>query len=262
MDEEKQVANPQGEQTPPAEPTPQAETQQPTTEKGPVAKQEPSEATDRLDKHPRFQELNQKAKLSKREAEEYKRLYEEALAQKPQPTQTVADPYAGMSAEEKEQTRAFIDKFVLPEVQKRYEPFVHEVKTERLNKQVSEAKEFANQFGINFDQKLPEIVDYLSRPENKGRLTAKEAVANLYMDDILGTVKNKTAEELSRQKEELNEKKKLANTLSSTAAPSSVIQTDEMARRKMTPQERQEADIRWAIEQAKAGVRNPKVKGE
>ena len=215
-------------------------------------------------------ELNQKAKHSKREAEEYKRLYEEALNQQ-KPTQTVADPYAGMSAEEKEQTRAFIDKFVLPEVQKRYEPFVREVKTERLNKQVSEAKEFASKFGINFDQKLPEIVDYLSRPENQiydpqtghrigGRLNATEAVRNLYFDEITSAVKNKTAEELQKQKDELMEKKKQANMQPSSAAPASVVQSEEMARRQMKPAEKLSADIKDAIDKARRGERNPKVK--
>lgn len=259
---EEQVVN-TGAETPVAEPTQPETPVETTTESGAVEKQEPLEVSAKPDKtvpYDRFREVNQKAK-------EYERLYKEAQlskAQSPEPVVTPSsDPYANMSAEEREQTKSFIDKFVLPEVQKRYEPFVKEVQTEKLNKQIGDAKQFSEKFGIKFDERLPEIVDYLSRPENKGRLTATEAVRNLYFDEITGVVKNKTTEEISRERDVLMEKKKQANTsLGSGVAPSAVVASDEMARRGMTPEERRTADIKWAIEQNRAGVKNPKVKSE
>jgi len=256
MDEEKQVANTEVKETPAVEPTPPQTTEKEPTDVGTVAKETPSEPSDRLDKHPRFQELNRKAKDAVRQAEEYRRLYEEATVKKEPPPQA-DDPYAGMTPDEAKQTREWIDKYVKPEVRKEYEPFIQEIRGER---QFSQAKVFASKFGINIDERIPEIVDYLSRPENKGRLTATEAVRNLYFDEITSSVKSNTAEGIQKEKEELIEKKKQANMQTASVSPSAVIASDEAARAKMTRDERLQSDIKEAIAMAKRGERNPRVK--
>ena len=74
--------------------------------------------------------------------------------------------------------------------------------------------------------------------------------------------KTKTAEEYEKQKEELMEKKKQANLQAQTVAPGTVIQSDEVAKKDMQPHEKMQHDIKRAIELAKQGTRNPKVRGD
>jgi len=139
---------------------------------------------------------------------------------------------------------------------------IQEVQNEKLNKQIIEAKDFSNKVGIKFDERLPEIVDFLSRPENKGRLTAKEALLSLYGDEVLENTRLKGKEEASQETKELIEKKKLANSQLSNVNQNVVFQSDEMAKKMMSPQERLSHDVRKAMELAKQGVRNPKVRIE
>jgi hypothetical protein len=260
MTDEKQVVNTQGEGTPQADPTPQGKTEGTTPEQvGAGVKQKPVESPDRLDKHPRFQEVIQQKNDNAKEAAEWKQKYlESQQTPGPEPSKP-QDPYSRLSAEEKEQTQNFIDSFVRPIIKKEYEPFVKQYQTDKLNQQIEEADKFCAQHGIDFKSKMPEIIPYLSRPENKGRLTAKEAALNLYHDEMFGSVKDKTAEQLSREKEALMEKKKQANMQAQTVAPNTVVQSNEMARQKMTRSERLMADIKEAQGLAEQGVRNPKV---
>jgi molecular chaperone GrpE (heat shock protein) len=98
MDEEKQVANNEVKETPPAEPTQQVETEKaPTDVSGTVDKETQPESSDRLDKHPRFQEVN-------RQKKEWQQKYETMLAEQEaakQPSQQPQDPYANLSPEER-----------------------------------------------------------------------------------------------------------------------------------------------------------------
>jgi len=257
--EETQVANTQGEGTPVQESTPAPTTAVTPTDSGAVAKEPQVEVTDRLDKNPRFQEVLRKNKENERKVRDYEAMLKKQELSKAQATPAENDPYAGLAPEEKEQTRQFIDRFILPEVSKRYEPFVREVQTERLNKQINEAKEFAGKFGIDFDEKLPEVVDYLSQEGNRGRLTAKEAIQNLYLNDIVNTVKSKTAEEISREKEVLMEKKKQANMTHTTVAQPSVVQSDEMALQGKSFSEKLHHNIKKAMDAHAQGYQNPKA---
>lgn len=253
MDEEK-VDNTEVTETPQVETTPPETTEKVSTDVGDVAKETPKEPSDRFDKHPRFQELNKKAK----EAEDYKRRYEEMVSKQPQ--QPEPDMYAGMSPDERQQTQSFISKYVMPEVEKKYAPFVQAVQTERLNKQIDEAKGFATNIGINFEERLPEITEFLSRQENRGRLTAKEAFLSMYSDEILNSSKNQGKEAFSKEQRELMEKKKQANMQTSTAPLGAVVTSDAMARQKMSPSERLQHDINKGWEKVEGGYKHPNVK--
>jgi hypothetical protein len=259
MDENK-VVNNEVKETPPAETTPLKTTEKSTTDKGgAVEKQKPVETSDSVP-YARFQEKAHEAKALKDELAAYKQKETEKKLQEMQkPSEAPQDPYAGMSLEEREQTRKFIDTFVKPEVRKEYEPFIQQYQTEQLNKQINDASQFASKYGINLEEKMPEIVDYLSRPENRGRLNATEAVRNLYFDQITGAVKTKTEAEVQQKKDELMEKKKQANMQTSTVSPGSVVQSDELARRKIPKDKRLSQDIKDAIELARKGERSPKV---
>ena len=252
--DEQNVANTEVKETPQLEPTPVETTETVTTDVGAVAKETPKEPSDRFDKHPRFQELNRKAK----EADEYKRKYEEMLSQKPEPVES--DIYTGMTPEEKTQTQSFISKYVMPEVEKKYAPFVQTVQTERLNKQIDEAKGFADKFGINFDERLPEITEFLSRQENRGRLTAKEAFLTMYSDDIVNASRNMGKEEISKEQRELMEKKKQANMQTTTVSQGSVVHSDAMAKKQLSDEEKVTFDINRAIEAVRGGHKSSKVK--
>ena len=131
-----------------------------------------------------------------------------------------------------------------------------------MNKQVSDAKTFSSKVGIDFDERLPEIVDFLSRPENKGRLTAKEALMSLYSDEILSSAMNKGKEELSKETKELIEKKKIANTSVQGINPNVAIQSDELALKGMSSNDRMSHGIRKAMELTKQGIKSPKVRFE
>lgn len=259
--DENQVVN-QETATPAQTSTPAEQTTQAPTPSGEVVKETPIEPADtRLDKHPRFKEvIFKKNEAERRAAEAERRLAEFEARSQPKDT----DPFAELAPEEREQTEKFINKFVAPRIKKdlmgELAPFMQEVQNEKLNKQVSEAKTLSDKVGINFDERLPEIVDFLSRPENKGRLTAKEAMMSLYSDEILSSAMNKGKEELSRETKELMEKKKLANTTVSQVNPNVVIPTDELAMKGMSSQERITHNIRRALELTKQGVKNPKVR--
>jgi hypothetical protein len=134
----------------------------------------------------------------------------------------------------------------MPEVERKYAPIVQQVQTERLNKQIGEAKNFANKVGIDFDEKLPDLIPYLSRPENRGRLTAKEALMSLYGDEILDAASKSGSEKARAETKELMEKKKQANMQATGVAPSNVVNSDEMKRRSMNPQERLHYDLQNA----------------
>ncbi len=267
MPDEKKVANEEVKETPVVESTPPQTTEKPTTDSGAVAKEKPEEVSDRLDKNPRFQEVNERMKTAEAENREFKAHEAEEKFKSTQQTQTetqtpeqiAKDPYAGMSAEEAQQTKNFIDKFVKPEVRKEYEPFIQKVQKDFMDKQVSDAEQFASKYGIDFKQKLPEIVAYLQRPENAGRLNATEAVRNLYFDQITGSVKTNTAEQISKEKEELMEKKKQANMQAPGVSQSSVVQSEEMARKQVPKSQRLAKDIKDSIELARKGEKNPKV---
>ena len=241
----------------PLEPT-EEKTEKDTTDVGAVAKETP-EPSDRLDKHPRFQEVI-------KEKNEWRQKYEDREREEKikslQPETPQEDPYAGMNETEKQQTKAFVDKYIQPEIRKAIQPFAQQVQTQQLNEQIKDAKTFASKHDIDFDKKLPEIVDYLSRSENRGRLTATEAIRNMYFDEMMGTVKNQTVTDISKEKEGLMEKKKQANLLSSGVAQPAVIQSDNAAKAKMSPAERLQADVKKAIELGNQGVRHPKVIGD
>ena len=68
MAKDEKVANEKEKETPQAEPNQPETTEKETTEVGAVAKETP-EPSDRFDKHPRFQELNQRVKLLKNKTE-------------------------------------------------------------------------------------------------------------------------------------------------------------------------------------------------
>jgi len=262
MDEEKQVANTEVKETPPAEPTTPETTTQPTTDSQTVDKESGTNAEDRLDKHPRFQEMNQRMKDAEMRLKDYAIRDKETELEKlrPQPKAEPQDPYVGLDAETKA-IREYEDlKSTVGSLKVQLKQRAEMDQQQNLNTQIVEAKDFSKQYGINFDEKLPEIVNFLSRPENKGRLTAVEAVRNLYWEQMTGSVKDKTTEELSKQKEELNAKKREANMQGSTVAPSAVIQSDEMARKNMTREEKMTADIKEAIALAKRGEKHPGVK--
>jgi hypothetical protein len=250
--------------TPTTDSTTVQETTQPSTPSAEVAKEPAIQAEDtRFDKHPRFKEAISKRNEAERRAVEAERRYKELETRS---TPKESDPFADLAPEEREQTEKFINKFVAPTIEKRFMekmgPFIQEVQNEKMNKQVTEAKALASKVGIDFDERLPEIVDFLSRPENKGRLSAKEALMSLYSDEILSSAMNKGKEELSKETKELNEKKKIANTSITPVNPNSVIQSDEIARRGMSPEERIKDGIYRAIEMAKQGVKSNKIKME
>lgn len=242
--------------TTPVEQTPQA----PTTS-GDVAKETPPVQEDRFDKNPRFKELIFQKNEAQRKTQELERRLQE-IESRNAPKEH--DPFSDLAPEEREQTEKFINKYVSPRIKKEMmaelAPFMHEVQTGKLNKQITEAKELANKVGMNFDEKLPEIVDYLSRPENKGRLTAREALVSLYADEFIDSASRRGKDEVSKETKELMEKKKLANMAVTQVNPNVAIQTDEMALRNMTSRERMEHGIRKAIELSKQGVKSQKVK--
>ena len=261
MDDVTKVAN--TETATPAESTP-AETTQTTTPSAEVVKETAIESADtRLDKHPRFKEVIFKKIEAERRAQEAERRLAEFEA-RTAPKET--DPFAELLPEEREQTQKFISKFVEPTIRKslmaEMAPFMQEVQNEKLNKQVTEAKSLASKVGIDFDDRLPEIVDFLSRPENKGRLTAKEALMSLYSDEILTSAMSKGKEELSKETKELIEKKKIANTSISQINPNIAIQSDELALKGMSSGERMSHNIKKAMELAKQGVKSNKVRFE
>lgn len=258
------VVNNEVRETPVQDSTPAVQTTQDSAQKGEAAKQAPNEPADtRLDKHPRFKELYFKKNEAERKAQELEQKLRE-IESRLGPKEP--DPFSELLPEEREQTEKFINKFVAPKIKKELmgelAPFMQEVQTEKLNKQVNEAKALASKVGIDFDDRLPEIVDFLSRPENKGRLTAREALMSLYSDEILSSAMNKGKEELSRETKELMEKKKIANTSVQTINPNAVIQNDEMALKNLSANERMTERIKKAIELTRQGVKNPKVKFE
>jgi len=260
MDEPK-VDNTQVTETPQQESTPVETTAQPTTEQAVEKQAEVAtpEAVDRFDKHPRFQELNQRAKNAETQLAEYKRRELETQVTQA-PTADPQDPYANMNDVEAQQTKQFIEKFVMPQVEQKYQPFIRQFQTEQLNKQINQAKTETEKFGLNFDEKLPEIVDYLSRPENRGRLTATEAARNLYFEQMTNSAMTKGKEGAQAEQQELMEKKKAANLQSNTVSQKSVVQTDDLARSQMNESDKLMADIKYGIEKAKAGERHPGVK--
>ena len=241
-----------------------AETTQTPTPSAEVVKEPAIESADtRLDKHPRFKEVIFKKNEAERRAQDAERRladYEARTA----PRET--DPFAELAPEEREQTEKFINKFVSPKIKKEMmaelAPFMQEVQNEKLNKQVSDAKTFSSKVGIDFDERLPEIVDFLSRPENKGRLTAKEALMSLYSDEILSSAMSKGKEELSKETKELIEKKKIANTSVQSINPNVAIQSDELALKGMNSNDRISHGIRKAMELTKQGIKSPKVRFE
>ena len=251
-------------ETPPAETTPQGQTELTPTPSGEVVKETPIKSTDNVP-YSRFSEVIAQKNEEKRRADELQRKYDDAMKRyTPQPQSEETDPFASLLPEEREQTKKFIDKFVTPDVEKRmmqkFAPFLQEMQTEKVNKQIVEAKSLADKVGMNFDERLPEVVDYLSRPENRGRLTAKEALLSLYGEEILEKSRLKGKEEISQETKELMEKKKLANMSVSSVNPNSVVHSDEMAKKQMSSQERMNFDITRAIEATKQGVKNPKVR--
>lgn len=262
--DENQVVNNTEKETPVVQPTEPELTEKVTPEIiGAGEKKEPIEPSSIP--YSRFQEVNERMKeaeikLREFEAREREKKLQD-LQQQPQITPEV-DPYAGMTPEEKTQVQGFIEKFIKPEIRREYSPFIQEFQTERLNKQLVEAKTFASQFGIDLDKRLPEIIGYVARPENRNRLTATEAVRNLYFEEIVEAIRNRTHEQTQQERETLMERKKQANMLSSTVSPSAVVQSDEAAMAKLTPQQRLQAHIKKAIELDKQGIKNPKVRGE
>lgn len=261
--DENQVVNTET-ATPVQESTPVQETTQTSTPSAEVVKEPANESVDsRLDKHPRFKEVIFKKNEAERRAMDLERRLQE-MESRAQPKES--DPFADLMPEEREQTEKFINKYVAPRVKKdmmaELAPFMLEVQNEKLNKQVNEAKALSSQVGIDFDERLPEIVDFLSRPENKGRLTAKEALMSLYSDEILTSAMNKGKEALSKETKELMEKKKIANTSVQQVNPNVAIQSDELALRGMSSNERISAGIKKAMEMTKQGIKNPKVRFE
>jgi len=258
MDEVKeQVANEQVD-TPVVETTPQETPVEAASETVADDKETPTEPTTDLHKHPRFQELNQQKNEYKQRYEEM--LYQQKLAEVQKNPVESNDPYATMTPDEAKQTKEFIAKFVMPEMEKKYQPFVQEVQNEKMNKQINDAKSEAGKYGINFDEKLPEIVDYLSRPENRGRLTATEAVRNLYFENIQSSIRSTSMETIQKERDTLTAKKKEANLVNTGVPQNAVIHSDEAARAKMTSQERLAADVRWAMDQANQGNKHPNVR--
>jgi hypothetical protein len=273
--EEQQVANTQAQaepavQTTEPQTTPSAsQTVQTIQTVEPVAKPTPEpETVDRLDKHPRFKQVIQQkneAMAQKNEAlarakelEEKVKLYESG--QKPQ---IETDPLENLPPEERAQTEAFIEKYVLPKVmpavQQQYGNIIQGIVRD---KQVDETKAFADKVGIDLDERMPEIVQFLSKPENRGRLTAKEAFITLYADEIVENTLTKGKVSAQDEAKMLMEKKKVANMQVSNVNPSSVIQSDEAALKNMTPHERLNYAINKGMELAKQGVKNPKVRFE
>lgn len=243
------------------ETTPEQKPSETSTASGEVVKETSKpESTDRVP-YSRFSEVIAQKNEEKKRADELQRKYDEITKKSPV-TQEETDPFASLSPEEREQTQKFIDKFVRPQIMKDISPFIQEVQTSKINKQVDEAKDLASKVGINFDERLPEVVDFLQRPENRGRLTAKEALLSLYSEEILEKTRSKAKEEYSQETKELMEKKKLANTAISGVNQNTIIHSDEMARKQMSSSERLTHDIMKAVEAAKQGVRNPKVRIE
>ncbi len=260
--EEQKVVNTEVKETPVQDTTPESKPSETPTPSGEVVKETPKESTDRVP-YSRFSEVIAQKNEEKKRADELQRKYDEITRrQTVQPQTEESDPFANLSPEEKDQTQKFIDKFVRPQIMKEISPFIQEVQSNKINKQVEEAKDLANRAGINFDERLPEVVDFLSRPENRGRLTAKEAMLSLYSDEILEKTRSKAKDEYSQETKELMEKKKLANMAISGVNPNTVIHSDEMARKQMSKSERMEHDINKAIEMSKQGIRNPKVRIE
>ena len=248
-------------------PSPESAGAKPTesgqTPGGEVVKETPKETPTGTVPYSRFSEVIAQKNEAMRKAQEYEaRIKDFETRFKPQ---AESDPFDGLAPEEREQTQKFIDKFVIPSVRKNMlselAPVIQEVQNEKLNKQIYEAQEFAGRVGINFDERLPEVVDFLSRPENKGRLTAKEAMLSLYGDEFLEKTRLKAREDASQETKELIEKKKQANMQVSTVNPNAVVHSDEMARKMMNPTERMQADIRKALELETQGVKNPKIRG-
>lgn len=260
MDEN--VVNNEVKETPAVSTTPE-QTKAVPTDSGAVAKETSIAQPSSTVPYSRFSEVISQKNEAIKKAQELETRYRE-LEQRSRPPQTEHDPFSELPPDERKQTEDFINKFVSPKVRsdvlKEFAPFIQEVQNEKLNKQINEAKDFAGKAGINFDERLPEIVDFLSRPENKGRLTAKEALFSLYNDEFLSNAQNRGKEEVSREQKELMEKKKLANTQLSSVNPQVVVQSDEMARRALSPQERLSYDINKAMEMTKQGVKNPKVR--
>jgi hypothetical protein len=258
---EENVVNTQETATPAQETTPVQTTTPPPADSGNAVKEIPLVAEDRLDKHPRFKEVIHQKNEYQRKAQELERQFDDY---KRQYAPKEADPFADLAPEEREQTKKFIDKYVAPEMEKRtlekFAPFIQEMQNEKLNKQVTEAKALASKVGLDFDERLPEIVDYLSRPENKGRLTAKEALISLYADEMLDSASRKGKDEVSKEQKELMEKKKLANMQVGQVNPNVAIQTDALALKGMDARQRQSHNIQKAIELARQGVKSPKVK--
>lgn len=265
--EETKVVNTEATATPvqetPKEATPeQVKPSETPTPSGEVVKEAPvKESTDKVP-YSRFSEVIAQKNEALRRAEQAEQRWKEFETKFKVPVQEESDPFAGLPQEEREQTEKFIEKFVEPKLMKKFAPFFQEIQNEKLNKQVDEAKEFSNRVGINFDERLPEVVDFLSRPENKGRLTAKEALLSLYGDEILEKTSLKARDQISQETKELNEKKRLANTQIPNVNPNVVIHSDEMARKQMSSQERMNWDIKRAYDLAQQGVKNPKVRVE
>lgn len=261
MDEN--VVNTEVKDTPQAETTPQETTETPSTDSGSVVKETQEKASDKLAPgHPRFEEVIKQRDEARQSGEDFKRKYYENLSrgQAPETETQEVDPYAGLEPDEAKQTRDFVQKYVLPEIDAKYRPFVDEFQTEKLNKQIGDAKDYASKFGVDFEERLPEIVNHLSRPENRGRLTAKEAFVSMYLDELTGKAKELGKSSVLKEQEELMEKKKQANTETQTVAPQAVVQSSEAAKANMSSEQRTTYDISRAIDAYKKGDRNPKVR--
>ncbi len=238
-----------------------AQTESREAASGEAVKEPPKETSTDKVPYSRFSEVIAQKNEAVKKAQEFENRLKE-IESKIKPQQEEVDPFANLSSEERRQAEDYAKKFVAPLIMKDLKPFISEIQTERLNKQISEAQKLAKKADINFDERLPEIQDFLSRPENKGRLTAREAFLSLYGDELMEKSSLKGKEEISKETKELMDKKKLANTQVVGINQNSVIQSDEGARRQMAPSERLQMDLKKAYDLAQQGVKNPKVRIE
>ncbi len=81
-------------------------------------------------------------------------------------------------------------------------------------------------------------------------------------EEILASAMNKGKEQFSKETKELMEKKKIANTSVSSLNPNVAIQSDELALKGMSSQERISHNIKKAMEMTKQGIKSPKVRFE
>ena len=258
--DEQNVAKPAEE--PQQDSTPVEKPVEATTPSGEVAKETPKEPSQNLHEHPRFKEVVQ-------QKNEYKNQYDtlmsnpdvqKILNQQVQGTtyggiQNVSqpDPLQGLSEEQKAIKEYETLKTTVSSIKSTMEQ-------QAFQAQLTDAKTLAGKIGVDLQASLPRITEMLQRPENRGRLTLEEALMKTHTEVGLTNVRNMGRNEALKEKDELMAKKKDANLQSSTVSPNAVIQTDELARSNMTRQEKLNEDVKWAIEQARQGVRNPNVR--